>query len=89
VHYDAREKLAVAHSSSRASRRCDRGGISGGNPKVTGPPCTQIACDVGGAHGPEILRLARANERTSTAAGQHGAGGNARIHIVLATSDLP
>src|SRR6266403_611285 len=82
------EKLAVAHRLARLKVDVTEAGF---------PPASegdwaavhQIACDVGGAHGPDICGLARANERDIDrcwTAVEPAA--NARIHVVLATSDL-
>jgi 2-isopropylmalate synthase len=82
------EKLAVAHQLARL--RVDV--IEAGFPAASEGDWTavhQIAREVGGAGGPAICGLARANERDIErcwTAVEPAA--NARIHIFLATSDL-
>src|SRR5258706_4856705 len=82
------EKLAVAHQLARLKVDVIEAGFPAAS-EGDWAAVHQIACDVGGAHGPEICGLARANERDIDrcwTAVEPAA--NARIHIVLATSDL-
>ncbi|HEY3744710.1 MAG TPA: 2-isopropylmalate synthase [Gemmatimonadaceae bacterium] len=82
------EKLAVAHQLARLKVDI----IEAGFPAASDGDWAavhEIACEVGGIYGPDICGLARANERDIErcwTAVQPAA--NARVHIVLATSDL-
>jgi 2-isopropylmalate synthase len=82
------EKLSVAHQLARLNVDV----IEAGFPAASQGDWTavnQIAREVGGLHGPDICGLARAKERDIDlcwTAVEPAA--NARIHIVLATSDL-
>jgi len=56
------EKLAVAHQLARLKVDVIEAGFPAAS-EGDWAAVHQIACDVGGAHGPEICGLARANER--------------------------
>ena len=82
------EKLAVAHQLARLKVDVIEAGFPAAS-EGDWAAVHQIACDVGGAHGPEICGLARANERDIDRCWTAVEPAvNARIHIVLATSDL-